>query len=77
MIDAVPEAVDVLTLATPDVGTVQRRLAGLLRDIGEAAGLDLGGAMVENGNTRTVLRIRAVLGQSASMPPAPCMLTSG
>lgn len=58
MIDTVPGAVDVLTLATPDVGTVQRRLAGLLRDVGEAAGLDLGGAMVENGNTRTVLRIR-------------------
>lgn len=76
MIDTVPEAVDVLTLATPDVGTVQRRLAGLLRDVGEAAGLDLGGEMVENGNTRTVLRIR-VLGQSASMPPAPCMSTSG
>jgi hypothetical protein len=49
--------VDVLTLATPDVGTVQRRLTGLLRDVGELAGLDLGGVTVENGTTRTVLRI--------------------
>jgi hypothetical protein len=56
MIDSVPDVVDVLTLATPDVGTAQRRLGELFQAVGDVSGVDVRGASVENGSTRTVLR---------------------
>lgn len=56
MIDAVPDVVDVVALATPDAGSAQRRLGELFADVGALAGIDVRGAKAQQAAARTVLR---------------------
>jgi hypothetical protein len=64
MIEGVPEAVDVVQLAQPDVGTVHRRLRDLVGQVTGATGLEPGRLEVESKGVRTVMsipgRLRAV-----------------
>jgi hypothetical protein len=57
MVDHVPDAVDVVQLAQPDVGSVQKRLEGMLGTVADLAGLEGGRPRVETEKTRTVLRL--------------------
>ena len=55
MIDGTPEAVDVVQLAQPDVGTVQNRLKELMGHVAEVAGLEQERPQVETQKVRTVM----------------------
>jgi hypothetical protein len=55
MIDGTPEAVDVVQLAQPDVGTVQNRLKELIGHVAEVAGLEQERPKVETEKVRTVM----------------------
>ena len=57
MVDRVPDAVDVVQIAQPDVGTVQRRLTGLVDAVTAAAGLEPGRPEISTRPTRTSLRV--------------------
>jgi hypothetical protein len=57
MIDAVPDAVEVVQLDQPDVGTVQRRLAALTDAVSELSGLDGERPKVETRSARTVMQV--------------------
>lgn len=57
MLGHVPDTVDVLQLAQPDVGTVQQRLAELIGDVGKVAGLGAEPAKIETQKVRSVARL--------------------
>jgi hypothetical protein len=57
MLDRVPDAVDLVQLAQPDVGTVQRRLGDLIGRVAEVAGLELERPQVETREVRTVMGV--------------------
>jgi hypothetical protein len=57
MIDDAPEAVDVVELAQPDVGTVQNRLKELIGHVAEVAGLEQDRPKVETQRVRTVMSL--------------------
>lgn len=53
----VPDAVDVVQLAQPDVGTVQQRLTALTSTVAELTGLDAKKAEKVTGKDRTLLQL--------------------
>jgi hypothetical protein len=55
LLDAVPDVVDVIELAPPDLGAVQQRAAGLLRSAADVAGKAVGDLKLETQQTRTLL----------------------
>jgi len=57
MIDGAPKAVDVVQLAQPDVGTVQKRLKELIGRVAEVAGLEQERPTVETQRVRTVMSL--------------------
>lgn len=61
LIDTVPDVADVIELPPPDLGTVQRRAARLLRSAAEVAGLRLGDLKLQNQKARSVLSGPAAL----------------
>jgi len=53
----VPDSVDVLQLAQPNVGTVQRRVTALTSTVAELTGLDANKAEVTNDKDRTLVEL--------------------